>query len=164
MVNNGSSNETTWMYLRTSVCTVKSVDTGTVYSWVVATGVGNPLPACFPELLSHIRSAIIMIPLLAGKALYHFTLSMWLPAQTIYRLVASSSLGQLCVGDKVASFSPDSITGSAATSASDCIVFDESLGGRKHSAVLCCSQWQRMHNQHSTLQLHINEPKFKALL
>ena len=89
------------MYLRTSVCTVKSVVTGIVYSWVAATGVGNPLPACFPELLSHIRSAIIMMPLLAGKALYHFTLSMWLPAQTIYRLVDSSSLGQLCVGEKL---------------------------------------------------------------
>ena len=77
-----------------------------------------------------------MMPLLAGKALYHFTLSMWLPAQTIYRLVASSSLGQLCVCDKVASFPPDSISGGAATSASDRIVIDESLGAWKHSAVL----------------------------
>ena len=99
-----------------------------------------------------------MMPLLAGKALYHFTLSMWLPAQTIYRLVASSSLGQLCVWDKFASFPPDSISGGAASSASDHIEFDESLGAWKHSAVLCCLQWQRMHNQHSTLQLHINEP------
>ena len=142
----------------TSVCTVKSVVTDIVYSWVVATGtgVGKPFPACFPELLSHIRGAIIMMPLLAGTALYRFTLSMRLPAQTIYRYHSTESSTDLlplhpwgsCVwgGGKFASFPPDSISGGVASSTADCIVFDEGLGG---NTVLCCLQWQRMHNQQS---------------
>ena len=76
IVYNGSSNKTTCMYVRLYV--LLSVVTGIVYR---CTCVTNPLHACFPELLSNIRDAIIMILLLA---LYHFTLSMWLPAQTIY--------------------------------------------------------------------------------
>ena len=59
----------------TSVCTVKSVVIGIVYSWVVATGDTSPLHACFPELLSNIRDAIIMIrttPCRYGTVSFYF--------------------------------------------------------------------------------------------
>ena len=141
----------------TSACAVKSVVTGIVYSWVAATGVGNPLPACFPELLSHIRSAIIMMPLLAGKALYHFTLSMWLPAQTVYRLVASSSLGQLCVGEKLHPSLLIALLDRVLPHLP--LIVSNLMRVLVHgNTELCCLQWQTMHNQHSTLELHINEP------
>ena len=149
-----------------SVCTVKSVVTGIVYSWVVATGVTNPLHACFLELLSNIRDAIIMIPLLAGVALYHFTLSMRLPAQTRYRYCnCSTDLLPLhpwgnCVLGKNLHPSP-------------LIAFLEVLP----HLPLIVSYLMRMETQscavHNgkqstistpTLPLHINELKLKALL
>ena len=97
---------------------------------------------------------MIMIPLLAGMALYHFALSIRLPAQTINRYRSCSTdllsilfiLGVVVCGGKSCILPSDSISGGATSSASDRIVFDEGLSG---NTVLCYSQWQTMHNQHS---------------
>ena len=133
-----------------------------------STGGTHPLHVCFPELFSNIRKTIVIIPFLAGMALYHFTLGMWLPAQTIYRhcncgtdLFPLLSWGSCVCGKKL---HPPLLIAFLEVLPHLALVVSYLM--RILAKTQCCAvcNCKQCTISTPTLPLHINEPKFKALL